>query len=105
MKSSLYQPTDIKNFMITEIETPTTKEKKNKEMRRKERAMEFCESVKMKEEEKDILKELKKEELPDRKEALQIFHNELDFIRYQKAIKESEEKFKFDKDPVDTKVL
>ena len=59
--------------------------------------------MKLKPEEKDILVQLEKEELPDKKEALQIFHNELDFIRYQKAVQESEKKFT--KDTVDPKVL
>ena len=45
--------------------------------------------MKLKPEEKDILVQLEKEELPDKKEALQIFHNELDFIRYQKAVQDS----------------
>ena len=31
--------------------------------------------MKLKPEEKDILVQLEKEELPDKKEALQIFHN------------------------------
>ena len=103
LRSSMYQPADVKDFVINEIETPAAMERKRKEMKRKEREMEFCESVRMKPEERDVLLELKKSALPDKKEAIQIFHNKLNFIRYQKAIQESENKFT--KDPVDPKLL
>ena len=59
--------------------------------------------MKLKPEEKDILVQLGKEELPDKKEALQIFHNKLDFIRYQKAVQDSEKKFS--KGSVDSEIL
>ena len=103
LNSAMYQPKDAKEFVINEILTPTAMEKKKKEMKRKERELEFCESVKLKPEEKDILVQLDRKDLPDKKEALQIFHNELDFIRYQKAVQDSEKKFS--KGSVDSEIL
>lgn len=104
LNTTVFRPDNIENtFKIDEMPNKEKRKQLEKERKIKEREKQFQEEVKLTKEENEFLDTMKKQNLPNKREAIDIIHEEFDFVRFQKAMKD-DDRFRQEIDPAKLKI-